>query len=252
MSSVTQLSFSQTLCKAVSVYKTHWKSIIKAGLISVGVLAPFMLLNTFTEAGESFVLYLLTTLLLLLVQIAVWIFFTSYAYDILRDNIQDLKSYVAVVKGRYLPVLKTAILAGLLFLGAILAFLLPAIYLYGSWYFSGYVAILDDKDGMDALRESREITYHRWWEVMAYNMAQSFLSLIAFMVCLVPVGLIFGIDIVRSMMGGAGFGLGTLVSGGVIGLLGAIIFFGIVTPVLYLQMLVIYQNWKQTKIAKKA
>lgn len=69
------------------------------------------------------------------------------------------------VVGQYIWV---SILSGLIVLGGLILFIIPGV-IFSLWYtFAPFVAILEKKRGMEALRESKKMVQGRWWTVFGY------------------------------------------------------------------------------------
>lgn len=69
------------------------------------------------------------------------------------------------VAGQYIWV---SILSGLIVLGGLILFIIPGV-IFSLWYtFAPFVAILEKKHGMEALRESKKLVQGRWWTVFGY------------------------------------------------------------------------------------
>lgn len=69
------------------------------------------------------------------------------------------------VAGQYFWV---SLLSGLIALGGFILFIIPGV-IFSLWYtFAPFVAILEKKRGMEALRESKKMVQGRWWTVFGY------------------------------------------------------------------------------------
>lgn len=93
-------------------------------------------------------------------------------------SIENIKKTITDTKKHVLPVLIVSILSGLAILGGFLLLIIPGI-IFSVWFaFSFYVVALENKEGTEAMKESKKLSEGRWFAVFLRLIIPSLLFLI--------------------------------------------------------------------------
>ena len=180
------LGVGEILDVAIKIYRSRFLVLMKAAAI---VLAPVFVLSAViglsvtneeddiflgTEPGATpdidaseFWAFVAAALLIVILfyiasQVATGACFKVVSGAYLNEE-PDWRASLRFARSRLGSLLWLSFLSALLLILAVLAFLVPAIYLWGAWAVATPVLLFDDVRGLSALRRSRQLVKGRWW-----------------------------------------------------------------------------------------
>jgi hypothetical protein len=159
------------------IYQKNFRALVPYMLILIipnfvlgatGIMSLF--LDQFTKAGIWIMLNNLTVVAIVIAS-ALFSLWANIALVktikeiILGKEVIKLKQGLNISSHLIWPAIVTSLLVILIILGGTILLIIPGI-IFSLWYtFAYYVIILEEKTGMNALRESKKMVYGRWWEI---------------------------------------------------------------------------------------
>jgi hypothetical protein len=96
------------------------------------------------------------------------------------------KESLKLAINKWLKVIGTNLLAGILLVGLFFLLIVPGIIFSIYWYFILYVVIFSDKWGFTAMAYSKDLVQNRWWPTLGYAVLFGFMALLAGAVASLP------------------------------------------------------------------
>jgi hypothetical protein len=174
---------------AWDIFKKNIKAILIVTLIiTVPInLVTELISSTRVDTGELMYLYaveLFVTLFGILALIAVALITKSAVEGKELLWQEALKTAI----NKWLQVLGTNILAGILLIPLFLLLIVPGIIFAVYWFFITYVVIFSNRWGISALYESKELVQNRWWKTFGFAVVFGILGLIIWIFVAIPSG----------------------------------------------------------------
>ncbi len=170
------LSVTDIIHKSIELYRQHWKLFLQFVLI---IFVPITLFYTALDigagsqmrngsvspllAGVIILASIVTGLLSLLFSLA-FIRIVAKAYK--NQPILPLREEIRLSLPLMLPAVIVTAVGGIAILGGLILFIVPGIIVALWFSFSIYTVALDEKKGIEALKESKQLVQGRWWAIL--------------------------------------------------------------------------------------
>jgi hypothetical protein len=224
------LTFGEVIDVGIKIAQRHYLRLLKACAI---VVVPFMVLNALVLVSASPSTSLISTsggeasvdwtelagsgVSSILTYIATAIATAAVVYTVARayvgDQLSDPGTSVSFAFRRIHSILWIQFLIGLLGGLALIALIVPGIWLIVSWTFAVSVLLVEDVKGIGALRRSFRLVRGSWWRVLGIVVIVAILgSIVNGAASAIPTAIVGSItgdrsaatEIVRAVAGGAG------------------------------------------------
>lgn len=202
------LGIGEILDVAIKIYRARFWVLIKSVAVVLGpVFALSALIRISVPSGDDILVeseigptsqldidldrlwpFIAGTLVIALIgfvasQVATGACFKAVSGAYLEEE-PDWRESLRFARSKLGSLLWLSFLMAILLVPALLAFLLPAIYLYVAWAVAGPVLLLEDRRGWSAMKRSRELVKGRFWPTLAVLLLVLLLTAVVQMVFL--------------------------------------------------------------------
>ncbi len=122
----------------------------------------------------------------------VMLIFCSLAIIYSVDKNTSVDASYRAIKKYFWPLIWISVLATCSVIGGMMMLFIPGIWLLVAFMLRSYVLVLEDRKGMDALRQSKDYIEGYWWPVLGRTFLFLTMTIIISVLLQLPFGLLFG------------------------------------------------------------